>query len=316
MRHCLLLAAALLAGATPPAHAAVLRPFTRTDAATVRLADLFDDLGATPDRVLGAAPAPGARIVVAAAQLAAIARDYNVDWRPQNGSERAVVQRGGVVLAPARVAAALRAALQAQGAPDDFDIAAPDTAPVILPPGSAAEPVVSGLSYDPQAGHFTALVSVDLPNSDSVHIRVSGQVVAMATATVAGTRLGVGRTLAAGDLRTTRVRAALLHGAAPVAPQEAAGMLVRHEVAAGQVLSAADLTRPALVQRGAQVRMVLDADGLSLSAQGIAAEAGARGDRIRVENPLSHMIVLAEVTGSGQVRVAPRPAAIALVSAP
>ena len=68
--------------------------------------------------------------------------------------------------------------------------------------------------------------------------------------------------------------------------------------------------------RGALVRMVLDSDGLSLTAQGIAAEAGARGDRIRVENPLSHRIVQAEIVGPDMVRVAPREAAVTLVSAP
>ena len=81
------------------------------------------------------------------------------------------------------------------------------------------------------------------------------------------------------------------------------------------MLSNADLTRPPLVQRGALVRMRLDSDGISLCAQGVAVQAGARGDRIRVENPVSHSIVDAEVIGDSEVRVAPRAAAITLVSA-
>ena len=61
--------------------------------------------------------------------------------------------------------------------------------------------------------------------------------------------------------------------------------------------------------------MTLNSDGIALSAQGIATESGARGDRIRVENPASHLMVEAEVTGEGEVRVTPRAAAITLVSA-
>ena len=112
------------------------------------------------------------------------------------------------------------------------------------------------------------------------------------------------------------MRAALLHGAPAINPLDAPGMALRHDVPAGQVLTLADLIRPSMIARGALVRMSLDSDGLSLSAQGIAAEAGARGDRIHVENPLSHRMVLAVVTGPGEVRVAPREAAITLVSAP
>ena len=301
---------------TTPTQAAILRPFTTITAGTVRLADLFDNLGATPDRVLGAAPAPGARITVASPQLAAIARDFNVDWRPQSGGERVVVERRGDILPQARIAEALRQALAAEGAPALFDVASPDIAPVLLPAGSIAEPSISQLSYDPQATRFSALVTVAVPDSESIELRVSGQVVPMAIAAIAATRLAPGHVVQDGEVREARVRASLLHGAIAITQRNASGMALRHDVPAGQVLTSADLVRPSLVQRGALIRMSLDSDGLSLSAQGIATESGGSGDRIHVENPLSHRIVLAEVTGPGEVRVAPRDAPITQVNAP
>ncbi len=307
---------ACLLALTTPAQAAILRPFTQITAGTVRLADLFDNLGSTPDRVLGAAPAPGARITVASPQLAAIARDFNVDWRPQTGGERAVVERRGDVLPQSRITEALREVLAANGAPDLFDVASPDIQPVLLPAGSSATPAVSQLSYDPQAARFTALVSVAVPDAEAIQIRVSGQVIPMAITAITAARLPPGHLVTASDVRPARVRAALLRGASAVVPQDAVGMAARHDLTAGQVLTLADLVRPALIARGALVRMSLDSDGLSLSAQGIAAEAGAQGDRIHVENPLSRRIVLAEVTGPGEVRVAPRAATVTQVSAP
>ena len=60
----------------------MLRPITTLHAQVVRLKDLFDDAGRNADRVLGPGPAPGGRIVVEARQLAAIARQFDVDWRP------------------------------------------------------------------------------------------------------------------------------------------------------------------------------------------------------------------------------------------
>jgi len=72
----------LLCGAIPAA-AATLRPATTLHSPTVQLRDLFDDPGEQGDRVLGPGPAPGGRIVVEAAQLRAIARQFDVDWTPR-----------------------------------------------------------------------------------------------------------------------------------------------------------------------------------------------------------------------------------------
>ena len=63
------------------AQAATLRAMTTLHASVVRLSDLFDDAGANADRVLGPGPGAGGRIVVEAAQLGAIARQFGVDWR-------------------------------------------------------------------------------------------------------------------------------------------------------------------------------------------------------------------------------------------
>ena len=80
--------ATCLAGAT--AQSATLRTVTTLHAPTVRLSDLFEDAGANADRVLGPGPGAGGRIVVEAAQLGAIARQFGVDWRPTSSADRAV----------------------------------------------------------------------------------------------------------------------------------------------------------------------------------------------------------------------------------
>jgi flagella basal body P-ring formation protein FlgA len=88
-------------------------------------------------------------------------------------------------------------------------------------------------------------------------------------------------------------------------PAKAIGMQLRRQVAAGQSLATADLTRPAMVQRGAMVQMRLQSPGLSLSGQGVALDSGASGERIRVLNPTSRAVLEAEVIAPGQVRVSP-----------
>jgi flagella basal body P-ring formation protein FlgA len=315
MRTYLLAVTALSVALPFAAHAATLRPFTEITAATVRLADLFDDLGSTPDRVLGRGPAPGENIHIGAPQLAAIARDFNVDWRPSTGAEQAVIERRGETLARSAILASLREALQSAGAPEGSDIAMPDTQPVIIPAGSAPVPDISQCSYDSSAGRFTALVSVASPDMQTVHMRVSGAVVVLVDATVPTHRLTRGSVVAASDIQPMRVRINRLHGNVAIQPAQAEGMILKHDVATGQPLTSLDIERPDLVLRGSLVHMTLSSDGIALAAEGIAKDSGAQGDHVHIENPTSHVIIEAEVIGPDAVRVAPHRATLTLAAA-
>jgi flagella basal body P-ring formation protein FlgA len=90
------------------AEAATLRPMTTLHAPVVLLSDLFDDAGANAKRVLGPGPGAGGRIVVEAAQLGAIARQFGVDWRSASSADRAVLDRPGRPLRRNEVVDAVR----------------------------------------------------------------------------------------------------------------------------------------------------------------------------------------------------------------
>jgi flagella basal body P-ring formation protein FlgA len=280
-------------------HAAMLRPFTEI----------------TPDRNLGRAPAPGTRILVGAAQLAAIARDFNVDWRPATGTEQAVLERRGETLPRSAIADALRHALEAAGAPPGSDISMPDAQPITIPTGSKPVPEIVQCSYDPAGGRFTALVSVSLPEMPPAQMRVSGAVMVLTSAAVPTHRLTRGTVINSSDIQMMHVRVNTLHGNAAIQPDQAEGMVLKHDVASGQPLTPLDVARPDLVQRGSLVHMTLNTDGIALVAEGVAKEPGAQGDTIHVENPTSRVIVEAEVIGPDAVRVAPLHAAITLAAA-
>src|ERR1700723_3530352 len=86
--------AVLLTGLPSPfglanrAEAATLRTMTTLHGPRVKLSDLFDDAGTNANRVLGPGPAPGGRIVVDSAQLAATARPFEGDWDPAPSAAR------------------------------------------------------------------------------------------------------------------------------------------------------------------------------------------------------------------------------------
>ena len=133
---------------------------TTLHASVVRLSDLFDDAGANADRVLGPGPGAGGRIVVEAAQLGAIARQFGVDWRPASSADRAVLDRPGRPLRRDDVLDAVRNALIGGGASADCDVELAGFTPPLVPFEADPRPVVSDLDYDADAGRFSAVLSV------------------------------------------------------------------------------------------------------------------------------------------------------------
>jgi flagella basal body P-ring formation protein FlgA len=298
--------AGLLAGAPAPfpASAATLRVFRLLPHDTVRLSDLFAGI-ASVDRVLGAAPAPGERIQVRAPQLAAIARDYGVDWRPVSGAEQATLERESTPYTLLDVTSLLRPKLTAAGAPEDAAISLPDFNPPLLAKGSLPRADITDFVYDPAYSKFSATVTLTTEDTAPVSIRVAGEIVQMVDAAVLTQKLRGGSIITEDDVRAARLPAAALRGETALSRNAVLGLALRRDFPAGQALALGDLTHPILVARNANVQMQLNAGAIALSAEGIALEDGAMGAHIRVQNPNSHAVMLAEITGADQVRIMP-----------
>ena len=295
----------LLICAIVPAEGAELRTGTTLRGPTVYLRDLFVDAGANADRVLGPGPAPGGRIVVEARQLKAIAHQYGVEWEPISSADRAVLEWPGRPLGREDAVTAIRAALVAQGVARDCDIELPGFNPPIVPAVGTSAPVVTQLDYDPDMGRFTALLSVGGASVDPISFRISGEVADVIAIPVAVTRLAAGTVPGPDDIRMTRVRVNLVHTEIARDPAAIVGKQLKRQIAAGTPIAIADLMPPTQIARGEAVRMQLQANGLSLTGQGVALESGAAGDRIRVRNVSSQAVLEAEVAGPGVVRVIP-----------
>ncbi len=287
-----------------PAAAATLRSTTTLAAPVVRLSDLFDDAGPRADRVLGPGPAPGGRILVEAAQLAAIARQFGVDWRPASAADRIVLDRPGRLLPREDVLSALRAALIGAGAPADGDLELSGFAAPVVPTESHTATTIEEVEYDTASGRFTATLAVIAADMPMQRMRLAGQFQAMVELPVLTHRLPAGSVLQPRDLQIVRLRAGVMREETVRQSADAVGQALKRPALAGQPLSASDLIRPALVEKGAQVLMELYAPGLSLTAQGVAQESGGPGDRIRVLNAGSRAVLEAEVIEAGRVRVA------------
>ena len=296
-------AALLMTVLAGPAAAATLRPYTTLSAPVVTLADLFDGADARP---LGPAPAPGGRITVEAPQLGAIARMFNVDWRPAGPGDRAVLERAGRSLGKDDVLAPLRSALEAAGAPRDSEIELPGFTTPPLPTGATPVIELSAVGFDAGTGRFTALLTATADGAPPAQVRLSGRVQEMVSLPVPRRAMMPGEVVTAADLQWTRMRVGLARGELVRAPAQAEGQALRRPVQPGQPVLLADLGRPVVVLKGTPMVLSLDGPGIALTAQGVAAEPGGVGDVIHVSNPYSRAIVEAEVTGPGRARVVPR----------
>ncbi len=287
------------------AQAAELRPIVTLTGPHVYLRDLFEDVGPNGDRLLGPGPVPGGRIIVAAAQLGAIARQFGVDWRPASSGDRAILEWPGRPLRKDDAIEAVRAALVVAGADPDCVVELSGYIPPLVPHGVDPRPMVAQLDYNQSTGRFTAVLSIVADGMDPLTTRIGGSAETLVEVPVLTARLASGAVLRPQDLRLAKVNSSLVKGDAPLPASGLVGMMLRRSIAAGQPLRPDDLTRPPVVTRDSVVRVVLDMRGLSVSGQGFAMEAGAIGDRIRLRNPTSRAILEAEVIGPGVVRIAP-----------
>jgi flagella basal body P-ring formation protein FlgA len=287
------------------AQAAALRNMTTLHGPNVYLKDLFDDAGLNADRLLGPGPGPGGRIIVEAAQLNAIARQYNVAWRSVSRADRSVLEWPGRPLRKDEAIDAVRMAITVGSPAGDTDIDLPGFTPPIIPLDVTPVSTVSQVDYDTGTGRFTAALTITGDGMTPIDSRISGIVQEMAELPVAATRLLPETVLRADDIRVARVPVASLQNEVARTVDQIVGMQLRGPVAAGRPLRLADLTRPPLVQRGSTVQIELTSSGLTVTGQAIALDTGTGGEQIRVQNITSHAFLFAQVVGPGQVRVTP-----------
>lgn len=290
------------------ARAAVApRSVVRIDREQVTLGDLFSGLGTRGGRVIGSAPAPGARIDVGSRQLAAIARQFGVGWKPpgQPDGTEVVIVRNGRRLTPKSLAAALRPSLVAAGAPLDAAVTVAPAGLPMVPPHTRPRLVPLHVSYDAASGQFSATLLISAPSMRSTQAQISGFAQPSRLAVVAAHPLSPGEVITREDVRLRRMPRRSLPGQAPHRIADVVGLEAERAVAAGAPLDGKHLTRPQLIARGATVELDLSMPGLDVSAQGVALGSGAAGAVVPVLNPSSHLVVQAVVDGPDRAHVVP-----------
>ena len=295
--------AACVCVVTLPAVAATLKPLSTLTGGTIHLSDLWD--GVTTDKALAPAPAPGARITVPSAQLAAIARDYGVDWRPNSSGDRVILDRPGRAVTRDDVKPAIIAALPGAGIAVDAELEFGAIAADPVPVDAKLDVTTTQFDVDPTSGRFAALLNIAATGMPDKQIRLTGHVQEMTEVPVLRRRFLPGDIIGAQDLGWAKVRANLARGEIVHVPAQAIGLATKRSMQPDQPIPTAEIGRAMVIQKGESVTVILQSAGLAISARAIATEPGGVGDNIRVLNELARATVEAEVTGPGIARVIP-----------
>jgi len=81
------------------------------------------------------------------------------------------------------------------------------------------------------------------------------------------------------------------------------GKVARRTLLPGQAIPTIAIDNPRIVNVGAQIKIVFQENGLQIVAYGVAQQAGAVGDLIRVRNQDSGLFISGRIQSDGSVRV-------------
>src|SRR5918997_386290 len=203
--------AALLACLPPLAAAAqemaAPRPLSVVEEPALRLGDVFENAGPRAAQAIGAAPAPGRRVVLDAAQLSALARAHNLPWRPLSAHERAVVERPGRAVPREEIDAALRADLSRMGLDPDAELDLGPLLPPMVPPAAIVHVSAEGTALDAATGRFSSTLVVLAEGMPTARMRLAGRAVPTQPTVVATRRIALGEVVGPSDVRLVRLRA-------------------------------------------------------------------------------------------------------------
>ena len=288
-----------LAASAPASAAALLKSHVLVEGPMVTLGDLFDNVGDRADVPVLRAPPPGQHISVDTDWLSHVALVNGVSWKPRDLFDEADIQRTGQLVGRDQIAANLHDALMQRGAAGDFTVELESrNQQMVVATTDAANVTVRDLFYDRAGNRFSATIA-----AGESRLPVSGRIYTTIEVPVVTHAVGRGETVSAEDITMIKMREDLLRPATITDPGAIVGMAAKVPLRANQPLGNADLQKPLAVTRGALVTLVLNYQGMALTAQGRAMDQGSLGDTVRVTNTHSNLTVEGVIDGTNRVRV-------------
>lgn len=112
-----------------------------------------------------------------------------------------------------------------------------------------------------------------------------------------------GHVLSPSDMQFRKYNISNTRGSYITNPDDIVGLTVKRRLRELQPIGLSQLEAPVMVERGQQVMMIAQQDGIEARTQGEALKKGRKGEMIKVKNIHSERVVTAIVDGMGVVRM-------------
>lgn len=277
-------------------YVTINRPF-------VKLKDLFPISGLKSNDVIGPAPAPGEQYEVGSAQLAKIAKKYDVSFQPymQAGI---TISRIGVAIPKNVIKAAVAHVLETSDIISHPKIIFRSYLPPMVPPGAKPTNFISHMAYDSSTNLFRAILLTSAPEMKTKTTVIEGFAQKTFKIIVASHTLQPGDLLNSSNITLRRVPENHLSGTQSNM-SKIIGLQVKSLISRNSPILRSNLNFPKVILKGNLITLIVKTVGLEVAARGIALTSGRIGGTINVLNPSSHESVQAVVTGYGVARVDP-----------
>lgn len=268
---------------------------------SLTVGDLFEGAGLHADYVLGPAPKAGDDMVIDANTLGLISRTYNIGWAPDSDADYVRVKRASNFVSAKQVKHLISTALRDQDIMERFELSLDGESEngVEFPKGTDTDFDVVNLDYDRHARRFTAT----LRTKDDIKRAVTGTLETLVAVPVLKERRRQGEIIDAYDVDFIDMRESALQSDFILNADAIVGMTPRRQILSDVPLKVRELVAPQIIDRGDTVTMIIKTGGMTLTSQGKATQAGAKGEVIRVINERSNRALEAVIYGERTVMV-------------
>jgi len=295
-----LLLASASAAAQPAGETVTLAAQPKAAGGVITLGDLFAVTGETGAVAIARAPEPGNAVHIEAAWLQAFAARHGVSWANAAGLQRIRVERDAVRIETGEIERLITQELNNLAGYGDYQIELATRAALYAPAGAIGAPRIQQFDYQSRTGAFAAEIE---PYAGGPVTRVTGRAHSAIEIPVLTASLAAGEIIDESDLVWTLARADRLRDDAITGMDGLVGREAKRGLRANEAIRAADVKRPAAIEKGDTVVIVYQRPGLTLTARGRALEEAALGETIRLVNLQSNRTLEAIASGAGRAEV-------------
>lgn len=281
-----------------------LREAAYVNSDVVLLGDIFLNTGSLAGKSIAYAPTPGEMITFGNRWLHRVSRYYGLGWTPTRANQDIRVVRESVMIGHAEIMDAIRLALSDQGYSQDWNAELVSrNIQIHLPTTAKPDVAIESLRVNERTNRFAVVVAAPANDLSAKRLQLTGRIYQTMEIPVTTRPIPAGELIRQEDLEWRRLPVSRVSGDTLVSEPEIVGMMPRRSLRSGDVFRSSHIKAPVLVPNKSLVTVTLEHPFMTLTVQGRAMEAGARGDVIRIRNIASKIILDAEVVGSGRAVV-------------